>query len=53
MTDDPYETRKTLINKLRESTNKEDQKVYQSWVKFIGGERNVFLIDFLRNFRLA
>jgi hypothetical protein len=53
MTDDPYETRKTLINKLRESTNKEDQKVYQSWVKFIGGEKNVFLIDFLRNFRLA
>ena len=56
MTDDTktsYETRKTLINKLRESTNKEDQKVYQSWVKFIGGEKNVFLIDFLRNFRLA
>ena len=53
MTDDPYETRKKLINKLRESTNKEDQKVYQSWVKFIGGEKNVFLIDFLRNFRLA
>ena len=53
ITDDPYETKRSIINKLKESTNKEDQKVYQSWVKFIGGERNVFLIDFLRNFRLA
>jgi len=53
ITDDPYETRKSIINKLRESTNKEDQKVYKTWVNFVGGEKNVFLIDFLRNFRLA
>ena len=51
--DDPYETRKSIINKLKESTNKEDQKVYKTWVNFVGGEKNVFLIDFLRNFRLA
>jgi len=53
ITDDPYETRKSIINKLKESTNKEDQKVYKTWVNFVGGEKNVFLIDFLRNFRLA
>lgn len=53
ITDDPYETRKSIINKLKESTNKEDQKVYKNWVNFVGGEKNVFLIDFLRNFRLA
>ena len=53
ITDDPYETRKSIINKLKESSNKEDKKVYQTWVNFVGGEKNVFLIDFLRNFRLA
>jgi hypothetical protein len=53
ITDDPYETRRSIINKLKESTNKEDQKVYKTWVNFVGGEKNVFLIDFLRNFRLA
>lgn len=32
------------------STNK---KTYKRWVDFIGGEKNVFLREFLKNFRLA
>ena len=42
-----------MARKIKESTSKEDQKVYQSWVKSVGGEKNVFLRDFLKNFRLA
>lgn len=35
------------------SETKHDKEVYQKWVDLIGGEKNVFLIDFLKNFRLA
>lgn len=42
-----------ITRRIKESNSKEDQKVYQSWVKIIGGEKNVFLRDFLKNFRLA
>jgi hypothetical protein len=42
-----------ISRRIKESNNKEDQKVYQSWIKTIGGEKNVFLRDFLKNFRLA
>lgn len=42
-----------IANRIKESKDKEDQKVYQSWIKLIGGEKNVFLRDFLKNFRLA
>ena len=42
-----------LARQIKESTSKEDQKVYQEWVKFVGGEKNVFLRDFLINFKLA
>lgn len=38
---------------IENSSSPEDQKVYQSWVKLIGGEKNVFLRDFLKNFKLA
>ena len=27
--------------------------ISQSWVKFVGGEKNVFLRDFLKKFKLA
>lgn len=30
-----------------------DKEVYQEWVKLVGGEKNVFLRDFLKNFKLA
>ena len=43
----------TIAEYIKNSTNKEDQKVYKEWVNFIGGEKNVFLRDFLKNFRLA
>ena len=42
-----------IAKRIKESTSKEDQKVYQSWIKLIGGDKNVFLRDFLKNFRLA
>ena len=42
-----------IARRIKESNSKEDQKIYQSWVKIIGGEKNVFLRDFLKNFRLA
>lgn len=42
-----------IARRIKESKSKEDQKVYQEWIKLIGGEKNVFLRDFLKNFRLA
>jgi hypothetical protein len=42
-----------VAKRIKESTSKKDQKVYQEWIKLVGGEKNVFLRDFLKNFRLA
>ena len=42
-----------VARRIKESKSKEDQKVYLSWVKLVGGEKNVFLREFLKNFRLA
>ncbi len=42
-----------IAERIKESKSKEDKKVYQSWVNIIGGQKNVFLRDFLKNFRLA
>lgn len=42
-----------IARSIKDSDNKEDQKVYQSWVKLVGGDKNVFLRDFLKNFKLA
>jgi hypothetical protein len=42
-----------IANEIRNSKSKHDKKVYQEWVKLVGGEKNVFLKDFLKNFRLA
>jgi hypothetical protein len=50
---DHYTTSYMLAKRIKESNSKENQKVYQSWVKSIGGEKNVFLRDFLKNFKLA
>ena len=47
--DDPYQ----IARRIKESTSKEDKKVYLSWIKLVGGEKNVFLRDFLKNFKLA
>lgn len=43
----------SIVDKIKKSTNKEDQKAYHEWVKLVGGEKNVFLRDFLKNFKLA
>ena len=50
---DHYTTSYMLAQRIKNSESKSDQKVYQYWIKFIGGEKNVFLRDFLKNFKLA
>ena len=42
-----------IANEIRNSKSKHDKKVYKEWVNLVGGEKNVFLKDFLKNFRLA
>jgi hypothetical protein len=42
-----------IASEIRNSKSKHDKKVYQEWVKLVGGEKNAFLKDFLKNFRLA
>lgn len=42
-----------IARRIKESTSKKDQKVYQEWVELIGGEKNDFLRNFLKNFKLA
>lgn len=44
-----YETAKYI----KTSVDPEYRKIYQEWVDFIGGEGNVFLRSFLKNFKLA
>jgi hypothetical protein len=34
-------------------TNSTNENIYKQWVDFIGGEKNIFLRDFLKNFKLA
>lgn len=43
----------SISETIKNSTNKQDRKAYNEWVKSVGGEKNVFLRDFLKNFRLA
>ncbi len=42
---------------IKTSTDPNDQKIYQEWVNFVGGDKNVFLRGFLgtsrKNFNLA
>lgn len=45
----PYQIAQGVIN----SKSEYDRKVYQKWVDMIGGEKNLFLREFLKNFRLA
>jgi hypothetical protein len=44
---------KWVIKSLRENTKKTDPDYYNKWVEYMGGEKNVFLRDFLKDFRLA
>ena len=42
-----------IANEIRNSKSKHDKKVHQEWINLVGGEKNIFLRDFLKNFRLA
>ena len=44
---------KKIVEGIVKIVVKEDKKVYLSWIKLVGGEKNVFLRDFLKNFKLA
>jgi hypothetical protein len=46
-------TDKWIIKSLRENTKKTDPDYYNKWVDYMGGEKNIFLRDFLKDFRLA
>jgi hypothetical protein len=46
-------TDKWIIKSLRENTKKTDPDYYNKWVEYMGGEKNIFLRDFLKDFRLA
>jgi hypothetical protein len=50
---DYYTNSYMLAQQIKNSDNKRDKKVYEDWVKFVGGEKNVFLREFLKNFKLA
>lgn len=46
-------TPEEAAEKIKTSTNKQDQRVYKQWLSLIGGEKNEKLRDFLKNFKLA
>lgn len=46
-------TQRQLAQMIKDSENPGDKKVYNKWVDIIGGEKNAFLREFLKNFRLA
>ena len=50
---DYYTSSFMLAQQIKNSNSKSDKKVYQEWVNIVGGEKNVFLRDFLKNFKLA
>jgi len=46
-------SQRQLAQMIKDSDVESDKKVYNEWIEFVGGEKNVFLKDFLKNFRLA
>ena len=42
-----------LASKIKNSTSEKDIEVYNKWVNIIGGKQNLFLRNFLKNFKLA
>ena len=38
---------------FKKSPSDEDRKICEKWIDFVGGEKNVFLRNFLKDFRLA
>jgi len=48
-----YITSEKIGNIIKDSTSTGDKEIYQEWLKIIGGEKNLFLRDFLKKFKLA
>ena len=53
-----YRVKKKFAEKMRKegyflTGNVTEKKLYSDWVNFVGGEKNVFLRDFLKNTKLA
>jgi hypothetical protein len=48
-----YITSEEVGNIIKNSSSKGDKEIYQKWLKLIGGEKNLFLRDFLKKFKLA
>lgn len=42
-----------LLEKVKDSTSPRDRKIYQEWFQLMGGEKNILLREFLKDFRLA
>lgn len=42
-----------IAQEIKSSKEPQDKKAYETWIKSIGGKKNEFLRDFLRNFKLA
>lgn len=51
--DGDFFTSGNITDIIMNSDIKDHKKIYKRWEKYIGGEKNVFLRDFLKNFRLA
>lgn len=47
-----FEYSNSLI-KIAEHAKTEKAEIYEQWISYIGGEKNAFLRDFLKNFKLA
>jgi hypothetical protein len=52
-TSDSFLTPEKIGEIIKNSTSDSDKKIYQNWLNLIGGEKNLFLRDFLKKFKLA
>jgi len=48
-----YSTSSKISNDIKSSNRENDKKLYKRWVEYIGGDRNVFLRDYLSRIKLA
>ena len=46
-------TLEKIAQDLQNSSNPDDKKIFNKWVDLIGGEKNIFLRQFLSKFKLA
>ncbi len=48
-----YGKQEKIFENIKYSNSKDDKKIYDEWVNLIGGTKNAFLREFLKEFRLA